>query len=420
MASSLVDPCQGDLLSLEAALAQILAAISPLDACEQLAIKPALGRILAEPVRAPLDLPPFANSAVDGYAVNLHGVDRDKWLVRGLQVVGESFAGKPYSGRLGAAQAVRIFTGAVLPEGTTMVIMQEEVIREGQAIRLKRLPELGENIRLAGSDVHCGETVLESGHCLKAADLGLLAALGIPQVSVFQQPRIAYFSSGDELCGLDEPLAPGQIHDSNRYSLHGLLAELPVLACDLGTVPDDLAQLTALLKEAGQSFDLILSSGGASVGEADLLRRAVSQVGQITLWRIAIKPGKPLIFGRIGRAWYFGLAGNPVSVHVGFTQIVRPAIWKLAGLTEFKPLRLKALCQNDLSKTRGRLEFQRGQLGLDEHGRLTVTGLAGQGSHQLAALSRANCFIVLPAPSERVRAGESVTVEPFSTWLSHA
>lgn len=420
MASSPVDPCQAGLLSLEAALAQILAAISPMDACEQLHLKAALGRILADPLRAPLDLPPFANSAVDGYAVNPHGVDSDKWVVRSLPVVGEIFAGKPYSGQLGAAQAARIFTGAAVPEGTTAVIMQEEVVREGQTIRLKRLPEPGENIRLAGSDVHRGETVLPRGHCLQAADLGLLAALGIPQVAVFQKPRVAYFSSGDELCSLGEILAPGQIHDSNRYSLYGLLAELPVIACDLGTVPDDLAQLTALLKEASQSFDLILSSGGASVGEADLLRRAVVKVGQIRLWQIAIKPGKPLIFGRTGRAWYFGLPGNPVSVHVTFTQIVRPAIWKLAGLASFKPLRLKARCQNALSKTPGRLEFQRGQLALDEHGRLTVTGLAGQGSHQIAALSRADCFIVLPAESEGVRAGESVTVEPFSTRIFHA
>lgn len=416
MTSSAVDPCQSSLLSLDAALEKILAAISPIDACEQVTLKSALGRILADPVAAPLDLPPFANSSVDGYAINLDGTNRQQ-QAQALPVLGTSLAGHPYLGRLGAATAARIFTGAAVPQGATAVIMQEEVIREGETIRLKRLPEPGENIRLPGSDVHCGQTVLARGTILKAASLGLLAALGIATVRVLQKPRVAYFSSGDELRGLDEALAVGQIYDSNRYSLHGLLTEFPVFACDLGSVPDDLSQLTALLCEVGQSFDLIISSGGASVGEADWLPRAVAEVGQLKLWQIAIKPGKPLIFGQIGRAWYFGLPGNPVSVHVGFTQIVRPALWKLAGLAEFKPLRLNAVCQNDLIKTKGRLEFQRGRLDLDEHGRLIVTGLAGQGSHQLATLTQANCFIVLPAESTGVRAGEWVMVEPFTPWL---
>lgn len=411
MASSPIDPCHAGLLSLKAALAQILTAISPLNAWEQVTLKAALGRILAEPVRAPKALPPFPNSAVDGYAVNLSSTIPKE----GLSVMGESFAGRPYPNRLDPGQAVRIFTGAVIPEGTTAVIMQEEVTQEGQSLHLKRLPAPGENIRQAGSDVRCGETVLPQGHCLQAADLGLLAALGISQVSVFQKPRVAYFSTGDELRSLDEPLDLGQIYDSNRYSLHGLLAELPVSACDLGTVPDDLGRLTGLLEEAGQNYNLILSSGGASVGEKDLLRQAVARVGQISLWQIAIKPGKPLIFGRAGRAWYFGLPGNPVSVHVSFTQIVRPALWKLAGLAGFKPFRLKARCLNDLAKSPGRLEFMRGRLGLDEQGRLTVIGLVGQESHQLATLSRANCFIVLPAESTAVHAGDCVEVEPFST-----
>jgi molybdopterin molybdotransferase len=415
MTSSPVDPCHAGLLSFEAALAQILTAISPLDAWEQVTLKAALGRILAEPVRAPVALPPFPNSAVDGYAVNLSNAPPKE----GLTVVGESFAGRPYPNRLDPAQAVRIFTGAVIPEGTTAVIMQEEVTQQGRSLYLKRLPAPGENIRSAGSDVRCGETVLSQGHCLQAADLGLLAALGISQVVVFQKPRVAYFSTGDELCSLDEPLGLGQIYDSNRYSLYGLLAELPVSACDLGTVPDDLAQLTSLLEEAGQNYHLILSSGGASVGDADLLRQAVARVGQINLWRIAIKPGKPLIFGRTGRAWYFGLPGNPVSVHVSFTQIVRPALWKLAGLAGFKPFRLKALCLNDLDKSPGRLEFMRGRLGLDDQGRLTVIGLVGQESHQLATLSRADCFIVLPAESAGVHAGDTVEVEPFSTRHAH-
>jgi molybdopterin molybdotransferase len=414
MTSSAADPCLGDLLSLEEALSKILASLSPLCATEVLPLKQAKGRILAEPIQASQDLPAFANSAVDGYALNL------KDQSSRLRVVGESFAGKPYLSPLSPGQAVRIFTGAATPPGTSAVIMQEEVVREGEEIYLKRLPAPGENLRPAGSDVAAGEIVLTSGQRLKAADLGLLAALGRQEVRVIQKLRVAYFSTGDELRSLDEALGPGQIYDSNRYSLSGLLEEFPVSACDLGSVPDEVEAICALLAEAGRHYDLILSSGGASVGEADLLREALTRVGQLNLWQIAIKPGKPLLFGRVGRAWYFGLPGNPVSVHVGFSQIVRPALWKLAGLRGFKPLRLKAVCQNDLVKTPGRLEFMRGKLGFDASGQLTVTGLARQGSHQLAALSQADCFLLLPAASRGVRAGELVEVEPFSLEIDRA
>ncbi|MCX8048439.1 MAG: molybdopterin molybdotransferase MoeA [Methylohalobius sp.] len=411
MTSSAVDCFKANLLNLEVALARILDAITPVRARQQLPLKSALGRILAQDIQAPLILPPFPNSAVDGYAVNLAGVTAPSPL---LPVVGQSLAGLPYSDPLLPSQAIRIFTGAKVPDGTTAVVMQEEVTRQGTLIRLNRLPSEGEHVRPAGSDVRCGEVVLKTGRLLRAEDLGLLAALGISQVTAFQAPRVAYFSTGDELRSLGESLAPGQIYDSNRYSLSGLLAEFPVIAYDLGAVPDDLEQLTELLREAGQSFDLILSSGGASVGEKDFLRQALSRVGEVTLWRIALKPGKPLIFGRTGRAWYFGLPGNPVSVHVAFAQIVRPAIWKLAGASGFKPLRLKARCLNALYKTVGRLEFQRGQLALDEAGLPVVTGLAAQESHQLATLSRANCFIILPADSQGASAGTYVTVEPFA------
>jgi molybdopterin molybdotransferase len=414
MTSSAADPCLGDLLSLEEALSKILASLSPLCATEVLPLKQAKGRILAEPIQASQNLPAFANSAVDGYALNL------KDQSSRLRVVGESFAGKPYLSYLSPGQAVRIFTGAATPPGTSAVIMQEEVVREGEEIYLKRLPAPGENLRPAGSDVAAGEIVLTSGQRLKAADLGLLAALGRQEVRVIQKLRVAYFSTGDELRSLDEALGLGQIYDSNRYSLSGLLEEFPVSACDLGSVPDEVEAICTLLAEAGRHYDLILSSGGASVGEADLLREALTRVGQLNLWQIAIKPGKPLLFGCVGRAWYFGLPGNPVSVHVGFSQIVRPALWKLAGLRGFKPLRLKAVCQNDLVKTPGRLEFMRGKLGFDASGQLTVTGLARQGSHQLAALSQADCFLLLPAASRGVRAGELVEVEPFSLEIDRA
>ncbi|WP_022948288.1 molybdopterin molybdotransferase MoeA [Methylohalobius crimeensis] len=418
MTFSPVDPCRNASLNLEAALDRVLTAIEPMHACEQVPIKGALGRILAESVSAPGDTPPFANSAMDGYAVSASDKASGNAEQETFTVVGSAYAGKPFPDRLAHGQCARIFTGAPVPEGTVAVVMQEEVELAGRSIRLKRHPAAGENIRPAGSDVRGGETVLSRGRLLQPADLGLLATFGIARLPVYQKPRVGYFSNGDELRGLGDSLAPSQIYDSNRYSLHGLLADLPVAATDLGNVPDDLTRLTELLNEAGRNFDLIISSGGASVGEKDLLRQALVRVGEINLWRIAIKPGKPLIFGRVGRAWYFGLPGNPVSAHVTFAQIVRPALWKLAG-GSFRPLRLTARCQNDLVKTSERMEFQRGRLELDARGRLAVTGLAGQGSHQLAELSRANCFILLSAASHGARAGETVQVEPFSTHLSH-
>ncbi len=412
MTSFADDPCRGGLLPLETALARILAAIDPLDADEWLDLRPAIGRVLARDVHAPADLPAFTNAAMDGYAVITAGLTPGTPLT----VVGHALAGKPFTGMLRPGQCVRIFTGAAVPRGADAVVMQEAVRRDGNQIHLQHPPQPGENIRPAGGDIRKGERVLRRGERLTAARLGLLAALGIPAVQVFQRPQVAYFSSGDELTPLGTPLAPGRIYDSNRYSLHGLLHSLPVAPVDLGRQPDDLERLAACLAQAGEQFDVVISTGGASVGEADLLRRALTRVGELHLWRLAVKPGKPLIFGRIRRAWYFGLPGNPVSVHVTFTQIVRPALWHLAGGRSFRPLRLRLPCRNRLHKSPGRLEFQRGRLipGVDGHWQ--VEGLAGQGSHQLATLAKANCYIVLPAESSGAAPGDVVEVEPFETW----
>ncbi len=416
MNSSAADPCQGGLITLDIALGQILTAIAPLEATEQVTLQRALGRVLGKDISAPFDLPPFTNSAMDGYALSLNGLKPNM----ALTVVGKAMAGQPFPGNIRLGQCVRIFTGAPLPPGADAVVMQEETMGEGDRILLKRLPVPGENVRPAGGDVRRGENVLATGQRLGAADLGLLASLGIAMVNVIQLPRLGFFSSGDELRPLGVPLTPGAIYESNRYSLHGLLDPLPVTATDLGRVPDQLEPILQCLEPAGQEYDVILSSGGASVGEADLLGEALRRVGKMHLWKVAIKPGKPLLFGQIGKAWFFGLPGNPVSVHVTFSQIVRPALWRLAGIPAFKPLRIQARCGQALHKTPGRLEFQRGRLSQNETGRLTVVGLEGQGSHQLKTLSRANCYIILPAESSGVKAGDPVLVEPFDCHFHDA
>ncbi len=406
-------PCEQGLTPLPDALSRILETIKPLTASEQVPLKHAWHRVLAREITAPFDVPGFTNSAMDGYALSLKNLS----LSQPLEIVGTSWAGKPFDRAIYPGQCVRIFTGAIVPEGTNAVIMQEEVEPIDNTIRLKRLPSQGEYLRLKGSDLRQGERVLNQGQCLDAAALGLLASLGIQNVRVYHKPSIAYFSTGDELRGLDERLEPGQIYDSNRYSLHGLLTGLPVDSCDLGRLPDVLDSLTATLKQASRDHDLILSSGGASVGEADLLKNALKKVGQVHLWKIAIKPGKPLLFGQIGNAYYIGLPGNPVSVHVTFNQIVRPVLWKLAAAGFYQPLRIQAHCRNSIKKSPGRLEFIRGFLAIEANSQLSVTALSGQGSYQQAALCRANCYIVLPADSKGTQAGEWVEVEPFDNFI---
>lgn len=411
--SIMSDPCNQGLLPLAEALRQILSTIPPIEASETVPLKRAANRVLSENLAAPFDLPAFSNSAMDGYAFCSDSLPSDHKLT----IDGTAWAGKPYTEPLAKGQCVRIFTGAAIPAGCDTVIMQEEVERHEHQITLKRVPRRGENVRPRGSDLGQGDRVLTKGQRLGPAELGLLACLGVSHVRVFQQPRVGFFSTGDELKGLGEILAPGQLYDSNRYSLHGLLSELPVSTHDLGTVPDRLETITELLSTAGRDHDIILSSGGASVGDADLLREALASCGQINLWKIAIKPGKPLIFGKTGNAWLFGLPGNPVSVHVTFCQIIRPALWRLAGAGDYQPLRLQARCANSIAKTPGRMEFQRGRLSYGEDGFLKVTALAGQGSHQLASLSRANCFIILPSESKGAQAGQTVEVEPFEPFM---
>lgn len=398
-------------LSLDEALTRVLAAVPALAGTENVPLLQALGRVLAEDLTAPFDLPPFANSAMDGYA--LRHADIAGNLEAALQVIGASFAGRPYSGRVEAGQCVRIFTGAALPEGADSVAMQEDVAVEDGRIRLNRPLSAGANVRPAGDEVPAGGLLLAHGRRLNAADLGVLASAGFAEAPVTRRLRVAHFSTGDELEPVGKALEFGQIHDSNRYVLHGLLASPAIEAMDLGVVRDDPARVRQALSNAAESADAIITSGGVSVGEADFVTAALAELGRVEFWKVAVKPGKPLVFGRIGQAWLFGLPGNPVAVMVTFLHLARPALLKMMGATPSPPLRLKAKSLSALKKPPGRLEFQRGVFGPDGKGGLVVEGVAGQGSHQLLGTSRANCFIVLPPHNAGVAAGDSVDIEPF-------
>ncbi|RMG56176.1 MAG: molybdopterin molybdenumtransferase MoeA [Gammaproteobacteria bacterium] len=400
------DPNQ---LTVEQALERILETVAPVSGRERLHLRQALDRVLLEPVVATFDVPPHRNSAMDGYALRAADLGTDGTRLR---VVGRSMAGAPFEGRVGAGEAVRIMTGAVVPEGADTVVMQEQTEREGDEVVIRGNHREGANIRHPGEDMRAGSTVLEAGRQLNAADVGLLASLGIAEVTVYRRPRVAFFSTGDELRGIGEPLGEGDIYDSNRYTLDALLARLPVERLDMGVIPDDLEAVRKAFREAAAVADLVLTTGGVSVGEADYIKTVLEELGQIGFWRIAMKPGKPLAFGNLGQAHFFGLPGNPVSTMATFVLFVRPALQRMMGRSPEAPLRLRARVLNDLRKSPGRKDHQRGIL-RQEGGELVVETTGLQGSHVLSSMSRANCFIVLPRGSGPVASGEEVEVLPF-------
>lgn len=403
----------GPAMPLAEALERIRAALSVVGARQRLAVRSALGRVLAEPITAPANVPAHDNSAMDGYAVR--SADRGAAV---LHVVGAAFAGHPFAGELGAGECVRIMTGGVIPAGADAVVMQERVAADGDRVHVEAWPQPGENIREAGEDLAAGQEILAAGRRLTPADIGLLASVGRAEVAVRRRPRVAFFSTGDELRGLGEPLGPGEIYDSNRYTLHAMLSRLGVEVHDCGVVPDEPEALAAAFRDATLEVDVLLTSGGVSVGEADFIGRIVGEHGEVDFWSIAMKPGRPLTFGRVGGAWFFGLPGNPVSVMATFSQVVAPALRHLAGETPAAPPRhFRVRCRTALRKRRGRMEFQRGRLVAAADGTLEVESVGRQGSGILRSMSVADCFIVLPEDSGPVAAGEEVVVEPFDALL---
>ncbi|WP_024298494.1 gephyrin-like molybdotransferase Glp [Methylomicrobium lacus] len=412
----MTDLCSREaLLSIEAARARIAAAIQPVSGSDRVTLQHALGRVLADPVRSPLNIPRDRNAAVDGYAFSSRDIDvRQPFHLR---LAGVSWAGKPFLGQLSAGECVRIFTGAVVPNEADSVVMQEFVSVDGDHIEFPAAVPARRFVREIGEDVKRGELLCRAGKKLGAIELGLFASAGIYDVAVKRPVTIAYFSTGDELTGIGQPLAPGKIHDSNRYILGGLLADPGYRASDLGVIGDDRQQLEDALSQAALNHDVVITTGGASVGEADFIQQVLERLGEVHLWKIAMKPGKPLAFGRIGNAWFFGLPGNPVAVAVTFQQIVEPALRRLVGLAPANPLRIKATLTTPLKKERGRLEFQRGILTQDADGEFFAASAGGQGSHMLGAMSASNCYIILPADCGGVPAGEPVWVEPFRTAL---
>lgn len=399
-------------LSLEEARARIIERLEPVATVERIALRQALNRILAEEVISAVEVPAHTNSAMDGYAVRSDDLPAAGEVT--LRLVGDAFAGHPFTGEVGAGECVRIMTGGVLPRGADTIVIQEDVGRDGEDVRIGAGHHSGQHVRKAGEDLTIGARVLDAGRRLTPADLGLLASLGIAEVGVWRALRVAFFSTGDELRSLGEPLGEGEIYDSNRYTLHGMLTRFGADVLDLGVVRDEPAALRDAFARAGADADVVMTSGGVSVGAADHVRDVLDEMGEIGFWKVKIKPGKPIAFGHLGRAAFFGLPGNPVSTMVTFYQIVQPALDRLAGGEPRLPMALMVRTGERLHKGPGRREFQRGRLETDAAGELVVRAAAPQGSGILRSMSLANCFIVLPEDSGPVEAGERVRVEPFA------
>jgi molybdopterin molybdotransferase len=386
--------------------------LTPVAAIERVHVRNALGRVLAQDIVSPIAVPGHDNSAMDGYAVRFADLKPDGETV--LKRVGESFAGKPWTGSLGADECVRIFTGGVMPQGADTVVMQERASEDAKGVHVApgAVGKAGTNRRFAGEDLKQGQIVFRAGQRVRPAELGMIASLGIGEVSVYRRLRVAFFSTGDELKSIGTPLAAGEIYDSNRYTLHGMLSRLGCEVIDMGVVEDAPEKLEHAFVAAADSADVVITSGGVSVGEADYVKKLLDKLGEVVFWKIAMKPGRPLAYGKIHGAHFFGLPGNPVSVMATFYQFVRDALLTLQGQREVAPLpTFKVPLSAPIRKVPGRTEFQRGILSPDGAGGYTVRTTGDQGSGILSSMSQANCFIVLGSEVGNVAAGELVDVQ---------
>jgi molybdopterin molybdotransferase len=391
------------------ARARILADVAGATPEETLPVARALGRVLARDVRAPFDVPPADNSAVDGYAVQ--GTD----LVPGgrarLRVVADLPAGAVYEGRVGPGQTLRIMTGAPMPQGADTVVPQELSETAGDWVHLRAV-EPGANVRARGEDVRTGAVVLQAGAVLRPQELGLLASLGFADIRAHRRPRVALLSTGDEVVEPGHPRRPGQIYDANRFSLGGMVEGAGADPIDLGIVPDVREVVRERLLHAADAANVVLTSGGVSVGDYDFVKSVLDEVGSMDFWQVAMQPGRPFAVGRIGKTRFYGLPGNPVASVLCFHLFVRPALWKLGGRTRLEPECVTATAAEPMRKKAGRREFKRGVLRFTDRG-YEVSTTGPQGSGILSSMVAANCLIILEEARGDVMPGERVLVEPI-------
>ena len=414
----MTDPCSNpSFLSFEQAKQALLTSVTPISDVELINIEDADKRILATDIVSPMNVPAHNNSAMDGYAL------RDDLLASGEQelnqfeLVGSAFAGAPFKGELQNGQCIRIMTGAIVPEGANSVVMQEQVTDIhndiGATIELTQPTKPQNNIRFAGEDIQQNTSVFKTGYQLKAVDLGLLASLGISQIQVFRKLKIALLSTGNELKHPSQTLSEGDIYESNSHVLNAMIKRMGFDVLPLGIIPDSPEQIEQAFNTANKEADVVISTGGVSVGEADYTKEVLEQLGQVDFWKVAIKPGKPFAFGHLSESTFFGLPGNPVSAAVTFHQLTKPTLLMLSGAKPSVPLILSATLTQKIRKKAGRMDFQRGIASINEQGQLQVTPLSAQGSGILSSISKANCYIILAAENTGLEVGELAQIELF-------
>ncbi|HHX8518664.1 TPA: bifunctional molybdopterin-guanine dinucleotide biosynthesis adaptor protein MobB/molybdopterin molybdotransferase MoeA [Vibrio diabolicus] len=380
--------------------------VSEIEACK---IESAYGRVLAEHIISPVNVPQYTNSAMDGYAIRSDDVDRDSY-----QVVAEVMAGHAYDQPLEVGQAVKIMTGAPTPRNGDTVVMREQAIQEGDKVTFNGANiKAGQNVRQAGEDLAIGSDVFTAGTRLASPEMGMIASLGFGEANVFRKLKVAVFSTGDEVQAPGTEQKANSIYDSNRFTIMGMLEKLGCEILDFGILEDNEQLMIEALENASAQADVVMTSGGVSVGDADYIKLVLDKLGQIDFWRINMRPGRPLAFGQINNKPFFGLPGNPVAVMVSFINFVEPALRKMQGEQGWKPLKVNAIATENLRSRQGRTEFSRGIYELDETGRLTVRTTGKQGSGILRSMSEANCLIEISPAIDTVKAGESVTIIPL-------
>ncbi|HGS5088930.1 TPA: bifunctional molybdopterin-guanine dinucleotide biosynthesis adaptor protein MobB/molybdopterin molybdotransferase MoeA [Vibrio parahaemolyticus] len=380
--------------------------VSEIEACK---IENAYGRVLAEDIISPVNVPQYTNSAMDGYAIRSDDVDRDSY-----QVVAEVMAGHAYDQPLEVGQAVKIMTGAPTPLNGDTVVMREQASQEGDKVTFNGAHiKAGQNVRQAGEDLTIGSDVFTAGTRLASPEMGMIASLGFGEANVFRKLKVAVFSTGDEVQAPGTEQKANSIYDSNRFTIMGMLEKLGCEILDFGILEDNEQLMIEALENASAQADVVMTSGGVSVGDADYIKLALDKLGQIDFWRINMRPGRPLAFGQINNKPFFGLPGNPVAVMVSFINFVEPALRKMQGEQGWKPLKVNAIATENLRSRQGRTEFSRGIYELDDTGRLTVRTTGKQGSGILRSMSEANCLIEISPAIDTVKAGESVTIIPL-------
>ena len=402
-----------DLLSFEQAQKKILDKITPITESLRLPIEQSLHYVLAENINSPIDVPGHDNSAMDGYAFSHESLTLKKTLI----LVGQSMAGAPYKGECKLGECIRIMTGAKIPACCDSVDMQENIQVDGNKITFLVDKAYGSHVRKQGEDIQKGQEVLKQGHRLTTVDIGILASLGVSNINVYRKLNVALIATGDELKLPGQLLTEGDIYESNSFFLAAMLKKLHVNVIDFGIISDDYDLIKAAFISADQQADVVISSGGVSVGDADYTKKVLDDLGEIGFWKIAMKPGKPLAFGQLSKSVFFGLPGNPVSALVTFHQLALIALNKMQNAQPIQRTSIQAKCVSNLQKASGRMDFQRGIFSINKEGENVVLSTGSQGSGILSSITKANCFIVLPSEQGNVNEGDRVTVQLFDQYI---